>query len=202
MASNGNTNIRTARGPYQSLYQPPEPPGQPNSIHPLQSYRDPTTRPTATTMTPTPGEEGRGGYPMPPLTATGHILSSIGGMSGCYGIVGGIPGAAPYHRDFKGSHCAPNSMHHNYPSHQHHLPQGAPENASRSQHTIPSTKGGAQSSGSPMLLDRQQHSQQQPTTSSTKTQGRIKYHMPDIILTLPTPAETANASRREGYFAM
>lgn len=91
---------------FQSLYQPPEPPHQGDmSNHslpqqPVAYYQDPVVYPRVTSI-PEPvtrispagavGGGASGGGGAMGLTATGRILSSIGGMSGCYGIVGGVP---------------------------------------------------------------------------------------------------------------
>jgi len=168
-----SANVKSGKGHYQSLCQPPEPP---DSIHPLQSYHDPSARSSQVAMAPPLNDERRS-YLMPPLTATG-----------CYGIVGGIPGSvAPYHPNYKGSHCAPNSIQHGYQQ----LPTEtraaiASENASQQQRPMASST---------------QHQQQLPPVSKQDTVSQ-RHHMPDIILTLPTPAEPINTSRREGYFAM
>lgn len=162
--------------------------GQLDSIHPLKLYEGPAIRSINTAMAPAPGKEG-----VPPLSVPGHTLSPIEGMSGHHGIVGGIPGSVvPCHHSLKGS-CTPNPIQHDLQNRpQHHLQQSLPmdsdaasENVSQPQPPLsPSTKGGA----------NPQH--------SSKAQERTRHHMPDIILTLPTPAEPLSTSRRDEYFAL
>ncbi|KAF9102443.1 hypothetical protein BGX29_004586 [Mortierella sp. GBA35] len=94
----------TNRAPFQSLYQPPEPHHQSDMNRHTQQqqstgyYHDSYMPPVATStagvaarIVPSGviGSAGTGGALA--LTATGRILSSIGGMSGCYGIVDGVP---------------------------------------------------------------------------------------------------------------
>ncbi|KAF9934304.1 hypothetical protein FBU30_002443 [Linnemannia zychae] len=107
-----------SRVPSQSLYQPPEPSCQTDmtsyqlSQQPTRNYQEskiysgvPTMpgaiAPRISPMVSVGGPgtiavagggigTGAGGGSIA-MTATGRILSSIGGMSGCYGIIGGVP---------------------------------------------------------------------------------------------------------------
>ncbi|KAK3806640.1 MAG: COPI associated protein-domain-containing protein [Benniella sp.] len=187
-----SANVKSGKGYYQSFYHmPPEPPGQPDSIHPLQSYHDPSARSNQVAMTP-PSNDERRSHPIPPLTATGQILSSIGRMSG---IVGGIPGSvAPYHPNYKGSHCAPNSIQHGYHNQHHH------QHLDQTETRAAITSENAPQPQRPMASSTQHQQQRSPVSKQDTVSQR--HHMPDIILTLPTPAEPINTSRREGYFAM
>ncbi|KAF9366374.1 hypothetical protein BGX34_003653 [Mortierella sp. NVP85] len=112
-ASGTSATAKGRRGHYQSLYQLSEPPGQPDSIHPLQSYHDPSAR-------------------------------------------------------------------------------------SNQAHAAIASENTSQPPQRPMASSTQQ---QRPPVFKQDTVPQ-HHHMPDIILTLPTPAEPINTSRREGYFAM
>ncbi|KAF8980878.1 hypothetical protein BGZ46_003584 [Entomortierella lignicola] len=155
----------SGRAHYQSLYQPPEPPSQTEKIHPfqlpqhpIQYYNDPSAL-NRRAM---------------PLSATGQILSSIGGISRCYTVVGGAPSTATLAAT-AGSGPIPLSSH---------------------QETHSSCNCGGSHDSPPNTPRHQplgrQRSQLQPETP--------KRYMPDIVLTLPTPA--GNASRKDEYFAM
>ncbi|KAF9110102.1 hypothetical protein BGX27_006782 [Mortierella sp. AM989] len=193
-----NSIAKSGRTHYQSLYQPPEPPCQGDKIHPLQLHHTKAyyNDPSVVVWPRVPPADDNRRIPMP-LTATGHILSSIGGISGCYAIVGGVPrtaalvapaAAAPMdsfslqdpqnHHTFRGPHfAAPStSRQPNSTSQQHHYQQQQQKQSIRQQ---------------PQAPKQQQQRHDVP-----------KRYMPDIVLTLPTPAETGNASRREEYFAV
>lgn len=73
----------------QSLYQPPEP-VRVQDKHPLQHLPYYYSDPTKSRLTNAAGVARYEERDIA-LTATARILSSIGGMSGCYGIVGGLP---------------------------------------------------------------------------------------------------------------
>ncbi|KAF9946429.1 hypothetical protein BGZ72_000335 [Mortierella alpina] len=166
-------------GQRQSLYQPPEPPQQSGSkVHHSQqphperhSYHplDHAARPS------------KGIADALPLTATGRILSSMGGMAGCYSLGGALlpplktSSAAP--EDF----CYEN-VDLGCADHQAHSTVDTGHNR------VQKPAAYLSSSAPPA----QQHQQQQHPMQ----------YMPDIILTLPTPAETGTGPRREGYFAM
>ncbi|KAF9952965.1 hypothetical protein BGZ70_000409 [Mortierella alpina] len=168
---------------HQSLYHPPEPPQQSDGRvrHPVQpqperhSYHplDHVARPS------------KGLADALPLTATGRILSSIGGMAGCYSLGGALlpplktPSAAP--EDFcyetVDLECSDQRVY---------------STADRGPKTVQKPAASLSSSAPPTQPQPHQHQQQQ----------RPMQYMPDIILTLPTPAETGSGPRREGYFAM
>ncbi|KAF9359366.1 hypothetical protein BGX26_012484 [Mortierella sp. AD094] len=170
-----NPIAKNGRAQYQSLYRPPEPPGQGDKIHPfqlsqqlVQYYNDPSAANRQIPM---------------PLTATGQILSSIGGISGCYAIVGGVPGTAALAAT---AVAAPIS----FSSHNYGGPHYSSSNTPR--HPKPTSQH-----------QPQPHLQQQQQPQPVKQQhDAAKRYMPDIVLTLPTPAEPGNSSRRDEYFAV
>ncbi|KAF9941029.1 hypothetical protein BGZ67_006085 [Mortierella alpina] len=182
MVTNTSPASKVSSVQHQSLYHPPEPPQQSDSRvrHALQpkperhSYHplDHVARPS------------KGMADALPLTATGRILSSMGGMAGCYSLGGALlpplksSSAAP--EDF----CYKNvdlgcSDHQAYST------------ADMGQRRVQKPAAYISSSAPPTHPQQQQQQQRQPMQ-----------YMPDIILTLPTPAETGSGPRREGYFAM
>ncbi|KAI9231140.1 MAG: hypothetical protein BYD32DRAFT_478504 [Podila humilis] len=136
--SNSNQCNKTG---YQSLYQPPEPVRAQDKQHPLQyapCYNDPKARPTNSVSSVARYEE-RDAH-----TATGRILSSIGGMSGCYGIVGGLPSpgvvssGVPVSPSMSaGKQNGVSSSHHH---HQQQQQPSYPSSRSIKQHEEPSTR--------------------------------------------------------------
>ncbi|KAG0308343.1 hypothetical protein BGZ97_000090 [Linnemannia gamsii] len=270
----------TNRAPFQSLYQQPEPPYQGDiGNHPLPQqlayYQDPSVNSRVPSI-PGPitrigpigaiggGVSGGGGALG--LTATGRILSSIGGMSGCYGIVGGVPHPAMIGAGlptitttatYKGSSTGgsalspPSSSKQRRQQLQHQQQklqreqqqlqhqqrqlqqlsssiqpygsgvfQATPHQSTPSSATSASTKSSRTSSsygtsiGGKRIGDRKAvdfRATHIPTSTVTDaglnigdrhTGKQHQQYMPDIVLTLPTPAESGLVSRKEGYFAM
>ncbi|KAF9438758.1 hypothetical protein BGZ76_005064 [Entomortierella beljakovae] len=169
-----NPVIKSGRAQYQSLYQPPEPPNQSdkNIQSPQQSNLYYSDSPSVNRRIPVP------------LTATGQILSSIGGISGCYGIVGGVPGAVPLATPSIAAPMAPVMTPSMRPGTHNYHGYGSPN------YTSPNTPRqqafGRQQLQPPKHLQEESH----------------KQYMPDIVLTLPTPAEAGNGQRRQEYFAV
>ncbi|KAG0206723.1 hypothetical protein BGX28_001868 [Mortierella sp. GBA30] len=179
---------------HHSLYQPPEPPQHSenrvrSTTHPYQgSYYNPDrgTRPV------------RGIMEALPLTATGRILSSIGGMSGCYGIAGGVPGSTittaseAIRQDLYG-HLGGYSR-----------PVATPEEGYYDSVELGCTRTNPLADSNKAERTMMHMSTATPSTHYEHQQEQAPastHYMPDIVLTLPTPAETGS-SRREGYFAI
>ncbi|KAG0304608.1 hypothetical protein BGZ98_005282 [Dissophora globulifera] len=185
IASPASSIVKSTRTNYQSLYQPPEPPGLNSKVHPLQQQSQPHHR-----------------YPSIPLTATGQILSSIGGISGCYGIAGGV--LRPIVPDTHPAQATSGSAQHTctpalssaYSQQQQQQQQHMSGSMSSGASCQPS---GALSSSAPGPIGPQ--CQQPP--KQLQYQDRYQNYTPDIILTLPTPAESGfTISKRNEYFAM
>ncbi|KAK3839901.1 MAG: hypothetical protein J3R72DRAFT_446947 [Linnemannia gamsii] len=268
-----------SRVPFQSMYQPPEPPHQgdvSNNSVPQPYYQDPPVHsvvPSITAARISPivaiGGAGGGGGAMA-LTATGRILSSIGGMSGCYGIVGGVPqpamiiGAAglPSIRTTAtygglGTGGARDSPSSSTAKQQRQQLQHQQQQLQREQQQLQQKHWQLQnqhqqaSNAPPYGSDVFQAASHQPPASNTTTTASVKtgrgssnhstkgkragdrkavdfqlthmpssissgggrhsgkphhhqqqQYMPDIVLTLPTPADNGLVSRKEEYFAM
>ncbi|KAF9570949.1 hypothetical protein EC968_001139 [Mortierella alpina] len=165
---------------HQSLYHPPEPPQQSDSRLRHAFQRQPerhSYHPLDYVARPSKGIADA-----LPLTATGRILSSMGGMAGCYSLGGALlpplktSSAAPedYCYENVDLECSDYQVH---------------STADVGHKVVQKPATYVSSSAAPTQLQQQQ--QQQPMQ-----------YMPDIILTLPTPAETGSGPRREGYFAM
>ncbi|KAF9184737.1 hypothetical protein BGZ51_003164 [Haplosporangium sp. Z 767] len=215
-SANKSASVRGSNGQrYQSLYQPPEP-KQSETIHPLH-YPLHVHPHSYYYQEPPSGTLG--------LTATGRILSSIGGMSGCYGIASGVP------KTLAAGNSMPTSWRHDSSSppahvhaHQnqdqeiqaqvqevHHFSMQQQRQQQQQQHQHQPAITITENSCDPSMgsnhhqyqwphSSKQQHKQYQQ-----EIDGRAGVpHMPDIVLTLPTPAETetGQGSRREEYFAM
>lgn len=210
---------------YQSLYQPPEPTRTqdkyPLQQHPPYCYSDPTkVRPTNI------GGLARYEERDIALTATGRILSSIGGMSGCYGIVGGLPSPSLTSTGVPSPSSTSISKQQPYftrlqlqeePSTQQ--PNQSKSRQKKSAHStqqqqkqdplprIPETDYRQDGPFPPVTLDMAPSG---PTRSSETPYAKnhrasvssVDYSMPDIVLTLPTPAEHGHGSRRDEYFGM
>ncbi|KAF9143774.1 hypothetical protein BG015_000309 [Linnemannia schmuckeri] len=268
------------RAPFQSLYQPPEPPHQgdmnnhPLPQQPVPYYQDPVVHPGVSSI-PAPavritpiGVVGGGGGDVAGAdgamesTATGRILSSIGGMSGCYRSIGGVPqpavmmGAglptmtttATYKES--GSSSGSSKQHRQQLQHQQQQLEREQQQLQQKQRQLQQQAYSAQTHGSEAFQTTSHQSTPstvtstsirtsrtpsnhgngiinteskrigdrkvvdfQPThipiTSATglKVGGRSagKHHhqyMPDIVLTLPTPADNGLVARKEEYFPM
>ncbi|KAF9387272.1 hypothetical protein CPB97_002740 [Podila verticillata] len=240
---------------YQNLYQPPELVRAQDKQHPLQyapySY-DPKARPTNSVSSVARYEERDIA-----LTATGRILSSIGGMSGCYGIVGGLPspgevspGVPVSPSTSAGKRNGVSSSHHHqqqqqqqqqlsYSSSRSIQQQEEPSTQQQQTHQPKSRQRKLALSMMPQKQDplpripetdyRQNDGTSPPTTldmassgpASTRTSSETPHakrpssgstshggyelsttYMPNIVLTLPTPAEHDHSSRRDEYFGM
>ncbi|KAF9912715.1 hypothetical protein EC991_009451 [Linnemannia zychae] len=273
----------SSRVPFQSMYQPPEPPHQGDTNghslpqHTTAHYQDqsvhsvvPSIPISAARMNPISAINATGGEGgAMALTATGRILSSIGGMSGCYGIIGGVPqpammmGAAGLplitttatfgNSDTKGSRNSPSrssskqqrqQLQHqqqqlqreqqqlqqkqrqlqqqvsNSPSYgsgvlqaASHQPPASSPSVTESVRTgrIPSNQGtGGKKTGDNKAVGSQHTHISSLLPSSSPGQkgnsprsGKIQHlYMPDIVLTLPTPADNGLVSRKEEYFAV
>ncbi|KAG0089685.1 hypothetical protein BGZ93_009812 [Podila epicladia] len=214
---------------YQSLYQPPEP-TRTQDKHPLQQhlpyyYSDPTkARPTNS------GGVARYQERDIALTATGRILSSIGGMSGCYGIMGGLPspGVAspavpsstsiskqePYSSHFQQqeepsiqqsnqskSRQKKSALSTQQQQKQDSLPR-IPETDYRQDGPFPPTTLDMAPSGPTRFSESPYIKNHRASTSSSDYSMSAATYMPDIVLTLPTPAEHGHGSRRDEYFGM
>lgn len=270
-----------SRPPFQSHYQPPEPPLQGDmSNHPLPQqptalYQDsvvhagvPSIPASGARINPIGALSGGGGGGVGAggavaMTATGRILSSIGGMSGCYGIIGGVPqptmmmGAGLPTRTtttaYSGLSSPTTSSKQQRQQLQHQqqqlqreqkqlqqkqrqLQQQAPStpiygsgvlhttshqptpstatSASTwparilSNHSASNSSTGGKRIGESKVVDlHSTHIPTSTTNSGLKAGGRntgnqhLQY-MPDIILTLPTPADIGLVPRKEEYFAI
>ncbi|CAO3566228.1 unnamed protein product [Mortierella alpina] len=184
---------------HQSLRHPPEPPQQSDGRvrHPPQpqperhSYHplDHVARPS------------KGIADALPLTATGRILSSIGGMAGCYSLGGAL--LPP----LKTSSAAPEDFCYENVDLESSDQQAYPT-ADKGPKLVQKPAAYLSSSAPPtqqQLSHQQQHQQQQQQQRQQQQRQQQQHpmqYMPDIILTLPTPAETGSGPRREGYFAM
>lgn len=270
-----------SRVPFQSHYQPPEPPLQGDmSNHPLPQqptayYQDsavhagvPTIPASTARISPIGAIGGGGGGGVGAggamaMTATGRILSSIGGMSGCYGIIGGVPQPAMMMgaglptmtttATYRGLSSPTTSSKQQRQQLQHqqqqlqreqqqlqqkqrqlqqqasstpaygsgvlhatsHQPTPStatsastrPARISSNQGTSNNSTGGKRIGDSKVVDFQSTHIPTSTTNPGLKTGGRntgnqhLQY-MPDIILTLPTPADIGLVARKEEYFAM
>ncbi|KAF9424625.1 hypothetical protein BGZ94_008020 [Podila epigama] len=190
LAPIGSSRNSTKTG-YHSLYQPPEPPRQYDKAHPLQQYTMPHYQSDITTAEKgfRVGNNGPGGFKQGDiaLTATGRILSSIGGISGCYGIVGGLPTQDLGPLTIEGGTTA--VAHSLFTLPTIHVETVA---SSASASAAPAQDGKVSSS-----RQRGSHVGNDPHSILATTR-----YMPDIVLTLPTPAEHGHGNKREEYFGI
>ncbi|KAF8944640.1 hypothetical protein BGZ47_003968 [Haplosporangium gracile] len=268
------------RVPFQSLYQPPEPPHRSDmNNHPLPQqptsyYQDSVVHPGASSMPASTvrinpigviggsGGDVAGAGEAMGLTATGRILSSGGGVSGCYGNIGGVPQPAMMMgtglptmttmASYKGS-SSPSSgskQHRQQLQHQHQQLHREQQQLQQKQRQLQQQASSAQTheSGAFQTTSHQSApstitpiSIRTSRTSSNHDAGvintgskRIEYgkivdfqpthmpissanglkvsvpstgkhnhqYMPNIVLTLPTPADNGRVARKEEYFAM
>ncbi|OAQ35162.1 hypothetical protein K457DRAFT_13720 [Linnemannia elongata AG-77] len=264
-----------SRAPFQSHYQPPEPPLQGDmSNHPLPQqptayYHVPAVNagvssiPASAARISPIGAIGGGAGGAVAMTATGRILSSIGGMSGCYGIIGGVPQPAMMMgaglptmtttATYRGLSSPTSSSKQQRQQLQHqqqqlqreqqqlqqkqrqlqqqasstpaygsgvfhassHQPTSSAATSastrtarlSSNNSTNNNSTGGKRISDSKVVDFQSTHILTSTTNPAMKAGGRnpgnqhLQY-MPDIVLTLPTPADNGLAARKEEYFAM
>ncbi|KAG9066935.1 hypothetical protein KI688_012847 [Linnemannia hyalina] len=270
-----------SRVPFQSQYQPPEPPLQGDMGNhslpqqPTAYYQDSAVHagvpsiPTSAAGISSIGAIGGGGGGgvgaggAAAMTATGRILSSIGGMSGCYGIIGGVPQPAMMMgaglptmtttATYRGLSSPSSSSKQQQRQLQHQQQQlqreqqqlhekqrqlqqqasstpiyGSGVIHATSHQPTPSTATSAStrtarissnhstsnnSTGSKRIGDSKVGNFQSthiPTSTINpglkagcrNTGNQQLQYMPDIVLTLPTPADNGLVARKEGYFAM
>ncbi|KAF9292203.1 hypothetical protein BGZ68_009794 [Mortierella alpina] len=166
---------KTSMAQQQSLYQPPEPTQQTDGRvrHALQPHVDRHSyHPLDHVARPSKGIADA-----LPLTATCRILSSMGGMAGCYSLGGAL--LPP----LKTSSAAPEDFCYE------NVDLGCSD-----QQAYSTTDTGHKRVQKPAAC-------MSSSVPPTQQQHPMQY-MPDIILTLPTPAESGSGPRREGYFAM
>ncbi|KAI1315938.1 hypothetical protein EDD11_000188 [Mortierella claussenii] len=214
----GNSALtRNGRTQHQSPYHQPDPltrNDRAHLLHQTYSHESPTT------------SGGRSGAIRSdskamlsvPLTATSQILSSIGGISGRYGVVGAVPGAAALTSSpGMSSPTSPNRI-----PQQHQQRQassyttaatGSRDGSEQDEYRQPFPESGgrpiiqrrsAQAYTSNVMSSSCPQPQPQPQLSKHHQQeGQgFKSNMPDIVLTLPSPAEPSHSARREGNLAM
>lgn len=226
LKSNPNQGNKTG---YQSHYQPPEPVRTQDKQHPLQYapyYYDPKAQPTNSA-----GSVARYEERDIALTATGRILSSIGGMSGCYGIVGGLPSpgvvssrvpVSPSTSTGKKNDVSSSQQQQQQQTHQPKSRQKKPALSMMQQKqdplpripemdyrqndgTLLSITLGMAPSGSASTRTSSETPHAKRASSGSSRPGGYELpttYMPDIVLTLPTPAEHDHGSRRDEYFGV
>ncbi|KAF9131191.1 hypothetical protein BGX30_013204 [Mortierella sp. GBA39] len=271
-----------SRVPFQSHYQPPEPPFQGSTSNhslpqqPTAYYQDPAVHagvpsiPTSAARISSIGAIGGGGAGgvgaggAVAMTATGRILSSIGGMSGCYAIIGGVPQPAimmgaglptmtttATYRELS-SPTSSSKQQQRQLQHQQQQLQREQQQLQEKQRRLQQQASSTPTYGSGVIhATSHQPTPSTATSASTRT-ARISFnhstnnnstggkrigdskvgdfqsthiptsstinpglkagcsntgnqhlqYMPDIVLTLPTPADNGLVARKEGYFAM